>query len=170
MERLDCSLGLDEPLPPCDERIFVLHDYWRQIRPPGASMPGRQHFSPEAVPRFLPMIRLYDVCRDPLRFRYRLVGTELVRTSGRDLTGQWFDEAAPAAYAARSLANLVFVASGQGYCYRRGFPLFMIGDKDHLTSERIMLPLASDGQMVDIILAMTVHHPAGASVPAHPTA
>ncbi len=168
MERFECTVALDDTLPPCDERITTIHRYWRSIRPPGAVMPGRQHFDPAAVPRLLPIIRLYDVHRDPWRFRYRLVGTELVRTVGRDFTGRWFDEMAPAGHASRSYANLVFVASGQGLCYRRGFPVFTVVEKDHLTAERILLPLARDGCTVDIILALTVLHPVAAELPLRP--
>ena len=170
MERFECTLAFEDALPPCDSRVATIHGYWRSIRPAGAAIPGRQHFDPAAVPRLLPMVRLYDVHRDPWRFRYRLVGTELVRTVGRDLTGRWFHETAPAGHAARSYGNLVFVASDNGICYRRGFPVFSATDKDHLAAERIMLPFARDGHTVDIILALTVLHPAAAASPLHPAA
>lgn len=136
-----------------DPSLLVRHP---PVRPGNA---GRQHFDPVAVPRLLPVMRLYDVHRQPWRFRYRLVGTELVRQTGRDLTGTWFDADGPTPHVTRSFANLVFVASGLGIAYHRGFPIFSATGKDHLTSERIMLPLARDGITVDIILALTVFQP-----------
>ena len=162
MEKLECALALGDGLPPCDDKIAAIHRYWCDIRPADRAMPGRQHFDPAAVPRLLPMMRLYDVHRDPWRFRYRLMGTELVRQVGQDLTGTWFDAHATGPYVTRSFANLVFVASGLGLSYRRGYPVFSATDRDHVTSERIMLPLARDGSTVDIILALTVHHPVSA--------
>jgi len=157
MEKLECALALGDALPACDAKIAAIHRYWSEIRPEGRPMPGRQHFDPVAIPRLLPMIRLYDVYRHPWRFRYRLMGTELVRQVGRDLTGTWFDDKEATPQVSRSYANLVFVAAGLGISYRRGFPVFNAAHKDYLTSERIMLPLARDGSTVDIVLALTAY-------------
>ncbi|HXQ52909.1 MAG TPA: PAS domain-containing protein [Stellaceae bacterium] len=160
MEPFECSMALDAELPPCDERIAQLHRYWRAIRPEGSLFPGRQHFDPAAVPHLLPTIRLYDVHRDPWRFRYRLMGTELVRLIGRDPTGTWYHDHRPTQQPTQSDRDLVFVAEGRGICYRRGFPLQIATGKEHLSSERILLPLARDGRVVDMVLGFTVHHPA----------
>jgi len=162
MQPFECTLGLDEALPPCDPRIATNHAYWRRIRPAGAPLPGRQHFDPAAVPRLLPTIRLYDVFRNPWRFRYRLMGSELARILGRDLTGQWFDAGPRGSRSWRSYEDLMFVAAGSGLSYHRGFPIFSAAEKDHLTSERILLPLARDGTTVDILLGLSIHHPASA--------
>ena len=75
-----------------DCRAF--YDCWLRISPPGR-LPGRQHVSPFDIVPLLPRVWLLDVVRDPLRFRYRLVGTGEVRTLGREVTGQWIDEAHP---------------------------------------------------------------------------
>lgn len=160
MERFECTLALDGDLPPADEQVVRMHRYWREIRPAGRLIPRRRDFDPAAVPRLLPAIRLYDVERDPWRFRYRLVGTELVRMLGRDPTGTWYDENVPHAQATRSHADLVFVGEARGLCYRRGFPLALAPLKDHVTSERILLPLSEDGRQVDMVLGFTVYHAA----------
>ena len=158
MELFECYVSLDAPLPQCDAKVAQLHRYWRSIRPTGLLMPGRQHFDPADVPSLLPTVRLYDVHRDPWRFRYRLVGTELVRILGRDPTGSWFDPNLAKANGNSSHDNLVYVAEGRGISYRRGFPLHSLPDKNHLCSERILLPLARNGSDVDIVLGFTVHH------------
>jgi hypothetical protein len=160
MDKFECSQSADCDLPPCHEKITALHRYWLAIRPPSL-LPGRQHVDPAAIPALLPCIRLYDVFRDPWRFRYRLVGTELVRYMGRDPTGSWFGEAG--ADASKSFRDLVFVASGNGLSYHRGFPVHSAEHKDHLLSERILLPLARNGRDVDMILGYTVHHAATTS-------
>jgi hypothetical protein len=160
MDRFECTLALDDELPPCDEQIRRMHEYWRDIRPAGSLMPSRRDFDPAAIPRLLPTIRLYDVHRDPWRFRYRLVGTELVRVLGCDPTGSWYHENVPQAETTKSYADLVFVAEGKGLCYRRGFPLQLAPAKDHFTSERILLPLAQECRDVDMVLGFTVYHAA----------
>jgi len=165
MQPFECVLGLDEGLPPCDARVATVHAYWRSIRPAGARMPGRQHFDPAGLAKLLPLLRLYDVFRAPWRFRYRLVGSELVRIVGRDMTGRWFDAGTPGSRARHSFEDLMFVGGGLGLSYHRGFSVFSAADKDYLTSERIMLPLARDGANVDMILALSVHHQVSAEAP-----
>src|SRR3546814_7649374 len=76
-------------------KIKALYDYWQSIRPNDLALPGRRHFDPLDIPELLPNIWMLDVKRDPLRFRFRLIGTEIVRFTGRDSTGQWLDEVYP---------------------------------------------------------------------------
>lgn len=54
-------------------------------------MPSRSDIYPEEIHRYLPYIVLIDVEPDPLRFKARLVGTEIVKAIGRDFTGMYFD-------------------------------------------------------------------------------
>src|SRR5262245_24319768 len=55
------------------------YDYWLSVAPPDR-LPGRQHIAPEDLIPLLPRLWLLDVYRDPLRFRYRLVGTAVVKS------------------------------------------------------------------------------------------
>jgi hypothetical protein len=68
-----------------------VYDYWLTITPPGRLL-GRQHFVPEDIAPLLRRILLLEVHRDPLRFCYLLVGTEVAWSRGRDPTGEWIDE------------------------------------------------------------------------------
>lgn len=54
--------------------------------------PRRVDFDPAAFPRALSGITIFDVERDPWRFRVRLVGTRIVEDTGRDTTGVYLDE------------------------------------------------------------------------------
>src|SRR5260221_4821858 len=74
--------------------IQRFYDYWLSIAPPG-KLPGRQHVIPEDLGPLLPRLWMLDVHRHPLRFRYRLVGTLIVWSLGREVTGQWLDELHP---------------------------------------------------------------------------
>src|SRR6202140_589588 len=55
------------------------YEYWLSVAPPGR-LPGRQHIRPEDLVPLLPQLWMADVYRDPLRFRYRLVGTKIVQS------------------------------------------------------------------------------------------
>jgi hypothetical protein len=145
-------------LPPgCDRRLRQLHDYWRSIAPGQDELPGRQHFDPLHIPALLPWIWLLDVHRNPLRFRYRVTGTEHRRVSGRDATGRWMDELHPNFTTFESFPEFEAVVERREIRYRRGRPVFALVD-DVSETERLMLPLARDGREVDMLLAITIYH------------
>src|SRR3546814_18827524 len=58
-------------------KIKALLAYWQSIHPAGGGLPGRRHLDPVDIPELLPNIWMIDVKRGPLRFRFRLVGTEI---------------------------------------------------------------------------------------------
>jgi hypothetical protein len=159
MERVECILAADAALPPCDRRIAELHRYWRSISPAPGRLPGRQHFDPLAVPRLLRWLWLLDVHRNPLRFRYRLVGTEHVLVVGRNLTGKWIDEEFPHFIRLSAFAHFLAAAEHGKVCYRSGFPVLHV-PKDYMQFERIFLPMAQNGRDVDMLLALSIYGPA----------
>lgn len=65
--------------------------HWRALAGDRA-MPRRKDFDPLAVTALMPHIMLKDVRRDPLDFRYRLVGTTVRYHSNADYTGRWMSE------------------------------------------------------------------------------
>ena len=68
-----------------------LHQYWRR-KWQGRRMPCRADIEPLEIPALLPMVFLVDIEREPLRFRFRLVGTRVVTWFGRDATGEYLAE------------------------------------------------------------------------------
>jgi hypothetical protein len=63
--------------------------YWDSKRA-GRSMPARRDIEPTEILDLLPYVVLIDVERDPVDFRYRLVGTAVVARFGHDRTGERF--------------------------------------------------------------------------------
>ena len=64
-------------------------EYWQRKR--GARrMPARRDIDPLEIADLLPNIVLVDVERDPLDFRYRLIGTSITAHLARDYTGTCF--------------------------------------------------------------------------------
>ncbi len=141
----------------CDRRIRRLYDHWRAVHPASGGLPGRQHVDPAAIPELLPWLWMLDVERDPLRFRYRLVGTEQVSAMGADMTGRYLDEAHPRFLTSLTYPDYVAAAERAEIRYHRGPPTFHI-NKDYVLIERLLLPLAGDGSEIDKLLAITVYH------------
>ncbi len=129
-------------------------DYWLSIHPP-SGLPGRRHFDPVAVPRLLSNTGLIEVHGDPPRFRCRLYGTGLVGAIGRDITGQWYDEAFPNFEREAQYQNFCHVVTTGTPHWRRG-RLRIPVEKEHHLLERVHLPLASDGTTVDMILTFAL--------------
>jgi len=72
-------------------KVRQMHAHWEQVR--GARlMPARGDIDPSAIKPLLPYIVIAEVCHDPLRVRYRLVGTAVVEHSRFDYTGKWLHE------------------------------------------------------------------------------
>ena len=142
-------------LPPAasEPEIVELYEYWRSKSPPG-KLPGRQHSDPAAFsPRLLPHILLADVERTPdgPRFRLRVAGTSVVEMIGRDMTGRYFDEVAPADRTGLVIAALRTIVE-------TGEPVFLesqltVPSRDFIWVKRLGLPLARDGETVDMVLA-----------------
>ncbi len=148
----------EPPLPDdCDARLRRLYDYWRSVHPPSGRLPGRQDVDPAALPDLLPWLWIVDVVRQPLRFRYRLVGTEQVRAMERDFTGRFLDEVHPRFLGSATYPQYVAAAEDAEIGYFRGPPAFHIS-KDYVAIERLILPLARDGRTVDMLLAITIYY------------
>jgi hypothetical protein len=131
------------------------YDYWLSIAPPGL-LPGRQHVRPEQMSRWLSRMWLLDVFRDPLRFRCRLVGSEMVRSIGHEVTGRWLDEVHPLSVSnPNSRQRFRIVAELGRPTWRRG-PLRWARQPDFDLVESLLLPLAANGHLVDKIIAVSV--------------
>jgi hypothetical protein len=131
------------------------YEYWLSVAPPGR-LPGRQHIWPEDLVPLLPRLWMVDVYRNPLRFRYRLVGTEIVRSVHCELTGGWLDEVQPEVVANPMAHDRYrFVAEIGRPTWRHG-PIYWRRDETQRSIENCLVPLAADGVTVDKIFAVSV--------------
>lgn len=133
---------------PRDDRLRRLLVYWTE-RCAGRAMPARADIDPLDFAYILGNIVLLGVERDPLRFRVRLQGTEVVQRLGFDLTGRTLDELAMPSFRAL-IAGAVseVVASGRPLLRQRN----MIMDDRLLRYESLLLPLAGDSGAVDHVM------------------
>jgi hypothetical protein len=136
-----------------------LHGYWASRRR-GKRLPGRADIDPLDLPGLLPGIFLVDVLRgageDDLTFRFRLVGTAHLEINQVEITGMTLEKAfSPARLAPIRLAYMEVVAMRS--------PLLTTGlraavdGRCHVLFDRLLLPLASDGATVDMLLGHLRH-------------
>jgi hypothetical protein len=134
------------------EEIRRLYDYWK-TRLAGRRYPARRDIDPLDFRYLLGSIMLVDVLRSPLRFRIRLQGVELVKYFGRDLTGKFFDDIARPELRAFILQRAKeLIEAGEPYFARRE----VIVDKQSIRFEAAMLPLANDGETIDMAVLAVI--------------
>lgn len=115
-------------------------------------MPARKDLDvTELAPACLPGLMLVDVFHDPRRYRYRLIGTGVVAASGEDRTGRFFDDVSffklhPAVVQQYETV----VATGQPLHSLEPFTNLRNGALYEV--DRLLLPLSSDGQLVDMLI------------------
>lgn len=54
--------------------------------------PGKEFLDPLRLRFLLGSLSMLEVQKNPLRFRYRLAGTDVVQRLGTELTGKWLDD------------------------------------------------------------------------------
>ena len=151
----------DEDMLDGDEQLLRLESplleaaftYW-QSKKAGDLLPGRDAIDPLELPSVLPWLNLVDVIKDgnKYRFRHRLIGTGIVERFGRDSTGAWFDDIYDPEIAEQHLNHLIEVVQEKRIDIAR-LPM-PIPEKSFIHYRRLVLPLATDGATVDMIMAV----------------
>jgi len=136
-----------------DASLVRFYDFWASLcseRP----MPARTDIDPLEIPTgYLPNLMLVDVLRDPRRYRYRLVGTNVVGATGADRTGRLFDEIPFfQAYPAVIRQYDTVVETRQPFYSLEPFTNLTTGSTYEV--DRLLLPLSNDGRLVDTVLVL----------------
>lgn len=136
-------------LEPKSEVLKLLLDYWRRKKGDRVA-PTRADIDPAEIKTLLPHLGMVDVQRAPLRFRYRLVGTEISQGYGLDLTGRYLDEMDLDDHQIDITENYTNAAeSGEPSCATLEYSR---KDGRHIRYERLVLPLSSDGKQIDMLI------------------
>ncbi len=126
-----------------------LYDYWL-AKKGDRKAPSRKDIDPIDFFHLLPTILMYDVLRDPLDFKMRLHGTLLVKIAGEDYTGMMFKDIFRSDKIDILRAECEDVCNNITPAYSEYDGSWM--NKDYVQYDRLLLPLSSDGNTVDIIL------------------
>jgi len=137
------------------ENLRTMYNYWLDIHPAEGILPSRADFDPLDVHLLLPKIWMFDVHHDPLRFKFRLVGTEIAKFIQVDPTGEWLLDAFPDAIASGAHENYCYVANDKSAHYRGGAPQYIVPDYRYV--ERLLLPLVDENQQCNMILGISVY-------------
>jgi hypothetical protein len=129
--------------------LSALWRLWTQVRG-GRAMPSRQDFTPERLRPWLGNLALIDVRQEPTRLQYRLVGTIIVANLKFDPTGKLVDD-----LVVDPVNNPL--TRGLYHCLSTGAPVFEVVQPQYnrhfaYDYHRLALPLAADGETVNMIL------------------
>jgi hypothetical protein len=128
--------------------LLRLYDYWAARRR-GRSFPSRQDIDPVEFRFALGNVTLIDVLHNPLRFRFRLVGSLMAQRMGFDLTGKMVDEVEDAVYRDNIITAYREIVEGRRpntVLYERTY------EGKRRRFEVLRLPLAADGETIDMLL------------------
>ena len=138
----------DAPPPErADARLRGLWEYWKSKRA-GTTLPGRAAISPHEMRPWLGNLLLMDVVEEGRDFRYRLHGTQLVQLFGADLTGRLVS-ALGVPDVDRLLAEGRRVVESRDAHYTEET---VVAEKQHIAIAKLILPLASNGSDVDMLI------------------
>ena len=113
-------------------------------------MPSRADIDPFELRDHLGYLFLLDVVGQPARFRYRLIGTHITATVGRDSTGRFVDEAYPNRDGLDLTEFYRYLTDAK--CPARNHGTVRWVDKEHKRYEAVTLPLSEDGERVNMFL------------------
>jgi hypothetical protein len=141
------ALDIEEP------NLRRLYDYWLS-RKGAHRFPARHDVDPLDFTYVLGSVMLLDVLRDPLRFRVRLHGTEMVSRAGYDLTGKLLDELPITDYRTYVIDRCrQLVTTGTPAVVRHD----RIIDGRHRRYEALWLPFSGNGSDVSILLCALIY-------------
>lgn len=128
-----------------------------QILSSDGGIPHRSALDPANLKPILPHMFIIGVIYEPEpRFRYRLIGTNIVTTLGRDATGQWLEDLH---------ATTPEVVENLKQAVAEERPLRTFGsvswiDKEFLDFETGVFPFLTDGDRVEQLIGATIYSPA----------
>ena len=138
-----------------EPRLQRFFSYWLG-RKGSRRFPARRDIDPLDFSYLLPDIMLVDVLREPLRFRVRVHGTEMVRRSHYDLTRKQLDE--------------LPVTDYRNYVLNRCTQLVETGEPTLVHHDRLLdgrrhryeavwLPLSDDGARITQLICGLIYEP-----------
>lgn len=134
-----------------DDSLRRLYLYWKEKRGT-RRYPARRDIDPLDFAYVLGWVTLVDVTYNPTRFRFRLYGSELAHRIGTDLTGTYADQHPDHGFGAMLQRTWQEVLD-------RGEPISAHYDRvvenRRQPWEALRLPMSSDGQVIDMLLAAT---------------
>jgi PAS domain len=129
-------------------RLREAYAYWNAKRR-NKLMPSRSDIDPVEIPPLLPYVFLIDVVREPLDFRYQLIGTQACDIMRGDFTGQFFSKIPGKGKGTALWQGCDAVLSSKA---AMSWDIPYVGPERFLRSyKNVLLPLSNDGVNVTMI-------------------
>ncbi len=138
---------------PKSPRLRRLFEDWQQWRAERA-FPSRADFDPADIQYILGNVSLIDVRQRPLRFRFRLHGSDNAMRMGVDLTGKDLDEMPQGE--TREVVRKHFEATVVQRTPITRFREGVFSDGRVWHYEALVLPFSRDGETIDMLLSAVV--------------
>ncbi len=126
-----------------------LHDEWRS-RCRGRNFPARADFDPAAMGYILGNLSLVEVRRHPLRFFFRVHASNVAARLGFDMTRKFLDESPDVRYRSLILDHYLRTLDERRPIAARHEQ--EVTDRTVLNCEALALPLARDGENIDMMM------------------
>jgi hypothetical protein len=141
-----CSSSRPFSSRPANQALYADWDSRRR----GREFPARRDFDPCDLKYILGCLNLVDALREPLRFRYRVFGTEIARRLGLEMTGRMVDD-----YPVPEHRALIQRRYAETIASR--LPTVTLHDRRSLDEqmhhyESLILPLSGDGTEIDMLM------------------
>ena len=136
-----------------NEMVLRFHDLWSS-RSSECGIPRRDQFSIEDLRPWFGNIVIMDVVDFGADFKHRLIGTRIVETVGRDLTGKLVSQCDYAIGAGMMLVRYREVMNASEPMFHAGEVIWSM-NRSWLRFEMVSAPLSADGTGVNkLITAM----------------
>jgi CheY-like chemotaxis protein len=139
-------------------KLVWFYDYWTTLRGT-RPMPRRDELNEQQLPpEFLLNLMLIDILHGPVRYRWRLLGLNVLAAIGQDCTGRIFDDADRRKVPPGIVQQYdTVVQTGAPRYSTEPFTNLATGATHDV--ERLLLPFSDDGEHVDQILAVVHFKP-----------
>ena len=127
---------------------FEVFQYWDKMRG-DRLMPARADLDPADLRHLLPHILIHEVQLEPLDFRYRLIGSEVVRHLNDNHTGAWVSSIPHQKKPSKLWAILEKAVTDRAPVIAN--PPYIGPYEQFKSIEDIVLPLSVDGEKVNML-------------------
>jgi len=144
------TIGVDKVPPDAleSEKLRRFHQVWMDLKGEG-DLPFRAEVSPEQLGFLLGQVTIVDVLREPLNFRFKLIGTKIEEAGRHGDQGKTVDQIEPVAYRQMVAAAYREVVEGrEPVCHRINYQ----HHQRQVTLERVILPFTLAGGDVEVLL------------------
>jgi hypothetical protein len=148
-------MGLPEDI--AAPQLRQLYAWWRAHHVAG-KFPSRRQIDPLDLKFLLGNLMIIDVAHDPLRFRFRLIGTELAARMRRDWSGKPLGTYPDAEF--RDHLQRVYEDVVRGRVPVANTRRLLVDGRSY-RYDGLILPLSTDGTVIDALLVGIVPHDMG---------